>query len=93
MIYEYCYCYGYDYGDDYDYDCDYDNGKMGDARSERFHFLLTPLTTRTFTIKCRLSGSEAEAEEYTITMLIPTLCDWFSRPSTPICDFEYLVFT
>ena len=67
--------------------------KWETQESERFHFLLTPLTTRTFTIKCRLSGSEAEAEEYTITMLIPTLCDWFSRPSTPICDFEDLVFT
>ena len=43
-------------------------------------------------LKTRLSESEAEAEDKTITIHIPALCDWFNS-STSACDSNNPVFT
>ena len=92
MIYDYYYGYGYDYGDDYDYDCDYDNEKMGVGRIRTFSFSSDSAYDSDVYDQVQIVGVGSRSGKYTITMLIPTLCDWFSS-STPICDFEYLVFT
>ena len=67
---------------------------IGVRRIGTFPFRLPPRRLRSAydLVKTRLSESEEEAEGYwPITMLVPTLCDWFSS-SASASDLDNLVF-
>jgi len=62
--------------------------------SERFHFLLTPLTIPLLTIyqKPDCGIRKQKPKDRPITVLFPTLCDWLSS-SASAYDSDNLVFT
>ena len=61
--------------------------------AERFHFFrLGRLRSAYNLVKTRLSDSEAEAKDKSITMNVPKLCDWFAS-SASASDSDNMVFT
>ena len=63
---------------------------MESEESERFHSLLTPLTTPSFTIqwKPHFRSRKQKRKNKPITIHVPTLCDWFSSPPSA-CDSDH----